>query len=43
MELQGLGNGELKEMELELKNKIEFAFHLTSNKSRDDVMCASMK
>ena len=25
MELQGLGNGELKEMEFEFKNKIEFA------------------
>ena len=43
MELQGLGNGELKEMEFEFKNKIEFAFHFTSNKTSDEVMCVSMK
>ena len=43
MELQGLGNGELKEMEFEFENKIEFAFHFTSNKTSDEVMCVSLK
>ena len=43
MELQALGNGELKEMEFEFKNKIEFAFHFPSNKTSDEVKCVSMK
>merc|ERR1711892_14126 len=43
IELQDLGNGELKEMEFEFKNKIEFAFHFTSNKTSEELMCISMK
>ena len=40
-ELQWTGNGELKEMEFEFQNKIEFAFHFTSNETNVEVMCLS--
>ena len=42
-ELQDLGNGELKEMEFEFNNKIEFAFHFRSNNTKEELMCISMK
>ena len=40
-ELKVMGNGELKEMEFEFKNKIEFAFHFLSNDTSVEVMCLS--
>ena len=40
-ELNMMGNGELKEMEFEFQNKIEFAFHFVSNKTSVEVMCLS--
>ena len=40
-ELKVMGNGELKELEFEFKNKIEFAFHFPSNDTSVEVMCLS--